>query len=624
MFGAITNDIDTSPRSDGVDAAVIPSEAIEMNVPLTPIRFLRYASEQFAGDLAIVCGDQRFTYARFADRAARLAGALRAVGARSGDRVAFLSTNCHRLLEAYYGVLEADCVLLPLNVRLAPPELSYVLSDAGARFLFVEQALLPLAEAFRRDVPGVERIYLLDGAPQADWLAPHGYDELIAAAAPYHRDVMDVNENALAELFYTSGTSDAPRGVMLTHRNIYLHALSVIASGRTSRDVAASTSCESVMLHTIPLFHANGWGSAHTVTLVGGTHVMVHQFVPADVFRLIEREKVTNCCLVPTMATALVNCPDREKYDISSLHSVMIGGAASAPTLVRDVEDKLGCACISGYGLTETAPVLTVSSIKKGVACDDETRHHKRARAGYAIPGVEVRVVDAVGEDVPRDGETVGEVVARGDVVMDGYWNRPNDTLNAMEGGWFHTGDLATVDDDHYVLIVDRKKDIIISGGENISSLEVEKVLVAHAAVYEAVVIPVPDEKWGEVPKALVVRKPGADVTEPELVEFCRSRLAHYKCPQSVDFLDSFPKTGTGKILKRELRKQYRRGGSRGEAAVRFARVWREARLVSREGSPNVSTVSGPRTKGCDARRPINHLRDDSRAVVRRRSPGKS
>jgi fatty-acyl-CoA synthase len=533
-----------------------------MNVPLTPIRFLRYAAEQFAGDLAIVCGDQRFTYAQFADRAARLAGALRAEGTRSGDRVAFLSTNCHRLLEAYYGVLEADCVLLPLNVRLAPAELAYVLNDAEARFLFVEQALLPLAEAFRREVPGIERIYLLDGAPQADFLAPHSYEELIAAAAPHHREVMDVDENALAELFYTSGTSDTPRGVMLTHRNIYLHALEVIASGRTSRDVVSSTCCDSVVLHTIPLFHANGWGSAHTVTLVGGTHVMVHQFVPAEVLRLIEQEKATNCSLVPTMANALIHCPDREKYDVSSLRCVMIGGAASAPTLVRDVEQAFGCACISGYGLTETCPVLTVSTIKKGVACDDDVRHHKRARAGYAIPGVEVRVVDADGRDVPGDGETVGEVVARGDVIMDGYWKRPNDSLTAMQGGWFHTGDLATVDGDRYVLIVDRKKDIIVSGGENISSLEVEKVLVAHPAVYEAVVIPVPDEKWGEVPKALVVRTPGAHVTEPELVEFCRSRLAHYKCPHTVDFLDSFPKTGTGKILKRELRKMYGGAGA--------------------------------------------------------------
>ena len=529
-----------------------------MNVPLTPIRFLRYAGEQFPDDVAVVCGNERFTYAQFADRAARLAGALRREGVRPGDRVAFLSTNCHRLLEAYYGVLEAECVLLPLNVRLAPPELSYVLNDSGARFLFVERALLPLAEAFRRDVPGIERTYLLDSEPQADWLSPHTYDDLIRTAAPAYCDLMDVDENAVAELFYTSGTSDAPRGVMLTHRNIYLHALTVIAGGQTSRDVASSTSSDTVMLHTIPLFHANGWGTAHTITLVGGTHVMVQQFIPADIFRLIEREKVTACALVPTMANALVNCPDREKYDLSSLRCTMIGGAASSPTLVREVEQKLGGACISGYGLTETSPVLSVSRIKKGVQCDgDERRHDRRARAGYAIPCVEIRVVDADGHDVPRDSESVGELVARGDVVMDGYWKRSDATESAMQGGWFHTGDLATIDSDNYVLIVDRKKDIIISGGENISSLEVEKVLAAHPGVYEAVVIPVPDEKWGEVPKALVVRKPDSQVTGQDLVDFCRTRLAHYKCPRSVDFLDGFPKTGTGKILKRELRKQY-------------------------------------------------------------------
>jgi len=372
-----------------------------MNVPLTPIRFLRYASEQFRDDVAVVCGDERFTYGQFADRAARLAGALRAEGVRSGDRIAFLSTNCHRLLEAYYGVLEADCVLLPLNVRLAPAELSYVLNNAGARFLFVEELLLPLADAFRRDVTGLERIYLLDGQPHTDWLSPNSYDQLIATASPYCREVMSVDENAVAELFYTSGTSDVPRGVMLTHRNIYLHALEVIAAGQTSQDLAATTSCNSVMMHTIPLFHANGWGTAHTITLVGGTHVMVHQFVPAEVFRLIEREKVTACALVPTMANALVNCADRSTYDLSSLQCVMIGGAASSPTLVREVQEKLGCACVSGYGLTETSPVLSVSRIKKGVHCQDaDSRNERRARAGYAIPCVEVRVVDADERDV--------------------------------------------------------------------------------------------------------------------------------------------------------------------------------------------------------------------------------
>jgi len=528
-----------------------------MNIPLTPIRFLRYAREQFPNNVGVVCGDERFTYAQFSDRAARLSGALQAAGTQTGDRIAFLSTNCHRLLEAYYGVLEAGCVLLPLNVRLAPAELAFVLNDSKARFLFLEKQFLPLVEAFRSEVPAIEHFYLLDGWPQADWLEPQSYDELIAAAASVLCNFMDVDEDALAELFYTSGTSDTPKGVMLTHRNIYLHALSAIVGGQTSRATLGKTSCDTVLLHTIPLFHANGWGTAHSITVVGGTHVMVHHFVTTDIFRLIEREKATSCSLVPTMANALLNCPERPKYDLSSLRTIMIGGAASSPTLVREVEQKLGCTCISGYGLTETSPVLAVSPMKKGMQWDKDERYAGQARAGYAIPGVELRVVDAQGNDVPHDGETVGEVVARGDVVMDGYWKRPDASLAVMEGGWFHTGDMATIDRDNYVLIVDRKKDMIVSGGENISSIEVEKVLAAHPNVYEAVVIPVPDDKWGEVPKALVVLKPGTQLAEAELLDFCRSHLSHYKCPHSVEFLESLPKTGTGKLLKRELRKKY-------------------------------------------------------------------
>ena len=365
----------------------------------------------------------------------------------------------------------------------------------------MEQALLPLAEAFRRDVPGIERTYLLDGAPPADWLSPHSYEDLVAAAAPHRRDVMEVDENALAELFYTSGTSDAPRGVMLTHRNIYLHALLVIASGRTSRDVLANTSCDTVTLHTIPLFHANGWGSAHTVTLVGGTHVMVHQFVPADVLRLIDQEKVTNCSLVPTMATALVNCADREKYDLSSLRCVMIGGAASAPTLVRGSRRSSGARVFPDTASPKRPPVLTVSSIKKGVPCDDEARHLKRARAGYAIPGVEVRVVDGEGRDVPRDGETVGEVVARGDVIMDGYWKRPADS-RARHAGWMvpyrRSGDGGQrslradcrPEEGHHR---QRRREHLFARSREGAG--------RAPAVYEAVVIPVPDEKWGEVPR---------------------------------------------------------------------------------------------------------------------------
>jgi len=528
-----------------------------MKIPLTPIRFLRYAREQFPDKVGVVCGDERFTYAQFADRASRLAGALVAAGAKPGDRIAFLSTNCHRLLEAYYGVLEAGCVLVPLNIRLGAPELAFVLNDAQARFLFVEPAFVPLVESFRCSVPSIEFAFLLDGQPQASWLAPNIYDDLVSVSPPFQCDFTQIDEDSVAELFYTSGSSDRPKGVMLTHRNVYLHALSVIAAGQTSTSTLGEMSCKSVLLHTIPLFHANGWGIAHIITVVGGTHVMIHHFNPVEVFRLIEQERVSSCAVVPTMATALVNSPARAQYDLSSLQIINIGGAASSPTLVREVEEKLGCTCISGYGLTETCPTLAKSPMKSDLAFAGEQRYARQAMTGFAIPGVELRVVGPNGEDVPHDGSVMGEIVARGDVVMEGYWGQPDATAAAMLGGWFHTGDVATVDRHNYLQIVDRKKEIIVSGGENISSLEVEKALLAHAEVYEAVVIPVPDEKWGEIPKALVVLKPGSQAREHDLLEFCRSRLSHYKCPRSIEFLESLPKTGSGKVLKRELRQKY-------------------------------------------------------------------
>ena len=519
-----------------------------MNVPLTPIRFLRYAEQQFPHKTAVICGDERYDYAEFGARVGRLAGALQSLNVQAGDRVAFLSTNCHRLLEAYFGVPEAGAVLLPLNIRLSPQELAFVLNDAGVKILFLESAFLPLVEAFRNSAPAVDKFILLDATPSAGWLLPKNYEDLVSAAIPVRRDVMDVDENSLAELFYTSGTSANPKGVMLTHRNIYLHAISVALAHKSSH--------ETVELHTIPLFHANGWGAAHLITFLGATHVMIHRFTTQEVFRLIEQEHVQSCSLVPAMAIALVNCPDRPKFNLSSLERVTLGGAASSPTLVREVEEKLGCTCYSGYGLTETSPVLTVSVMKGGLTWEGERRYQGQARTGFSIPGVEVRVVALDGVDVPADGKTIGEIWARADGVMAGYWHDPEGTAQALAGGWFHTGDMATIDEDGYLLIVDRKKDMIVSGGENVSSLEVEKVLAAHPDVYEAAVIPVPDEQWGEVPKAFVVLKPGSSLSDLGLVEFCRAHLAHYKCPKSVEFVASLPKTATGKFLKKDLRKR--------------------------------------------------------------------
>jgi fatty-acyl-CoA synthase len=520
-----------------------------MNIPLTPVRFLRYADQQFPGKIAVVCGQQRFTYAEFAERARRLAGALRDAGIARGDRVAFLSLNCHRLLEAYYGVLEAGAVLLPLNIRLAPHELAHLLNDSGAKALFLQQEFVPLVESFRKSVPGIENFFVLDSAPQAQWLSRNNYEEMLASATPQRSDIMQFDENSLAELFYTSGTSANPKGVMLTHRNIYLHALSVCISFRTKADA--------IQLHTIPLFHANGWGTAHSVTLVGGRHIMLPRFTCAEVFRLIERERVDSLSLVPIMATALINSPDRQKYDLSSVQWISIGGAASSPTLIRQMEQAFGCECFAGYGLTETAPVLSTAKMKPDMELEDDRRYVAQAMTGYAIPGVELRVVDDDGKDVPCDGKTMGEIVARSDGVMQGYWQQPAETADVMRGGWFHSGDMATMDETGSILIVDRMKDIIVSGGENISSLEVEKALLAHPRVYEAAVIPMPDEKWGEVPKALVIAKPGSSLTESELLEFCRSRIAHYKCPRSIEFVESLPKTATGKVLKQNLRRAY-------------------------------------------------------------------
>jgi fatty-acyl-CoA synthase len=523
-----------------------------MNIPLTPLRCLRYAEQQHSHRTAVVCGSERFTYAQFANRAARLGGALKNAGVTPGDRVAFLSLNCHRLLEAYYGVLEAGAVLLPLNVRLAARELAYILNDSGAKVLFLEKEFLNLVDSLRSELVTIRSFVLLDGSSQAEWVSSLSYEDMLVAATPLQADIMEIDEDAVAELFYTSGTSANPKGVMLTHRNVYLHALHVCLTFDATRDFA--------QLHTIPLFHANGWGVAHVLALIGGKHVILRRFDCAQIFKLIEQEHIYTMCLVPAMAIALVNSPELRQHDLSSLERIIIGGAASAPTLVREVEEKLGVTCISGYGLTETSPALSHSFNKHGRSLEGEQRYARQAMTGFPDPGVEMRVVDDRDQDVPRDGRTVGEIVTRADGVMKGYWNQPEATAEALRGGWFHTGDMATIDEDGYLLIVDRKKDIIVSGGENISSLEVEKALAAHPAVLEVAVIPVPNEKWGEVPKALVVLKPNANATEAELIEFCRSRLTHYKCPHSIEFYEVLPKTGTGKILKRDLRKRFWHG----------------------------------------------------------------
>jgi fatty-acyl-CoA synthase len=522
-----------------------------MNIPLTPLRFLRHAERQYAGRTAVVSRGERFTYQQFGDRVGRLAGALRNVGIQPGERVAFLGTNSHRLLEAYYGVLEAGAVLLPLNIRLSASELSFILNDSGASVLLIDPQFLPLVESFRRQLHSVRIFCQLDGVAEANWLMPQNYDDWLEVASSYRCDIGSIVEDDVAELFYTSGTSAQPKGVMLTHRNIYLHALQTC--------LAFNVENGSVELHTIPLFHANGWGIAHFLTMLGGKHVMVESFDPETIFRFIETEGVNQFNAVPFMATVLINHPKRRDYDFTSLRRVVIGGAASSPTLIREVEEAFSCTCFSGYGLTETSPALSCASMKPELGWTDEERYVGQAMTGYAFAGVELHIAGPNDEWLPEDGKAVGELIARGDGVMKGYWKQPELTAEALRGGWLRTGDMATIDKNGYALIVDRKKDIIVSGGENISSLEVEKAMLAHPAVLEIAVIPVSDSRWGEVPKALVVIKQGASVTETELIDFSRSCLTHYKCPKTVQFVESLPKTGTGKVLKKNLRTQYER-----------------------------------------------------------------
>ncbi|MGA7893392.1 MAG: AMP-binding protein, partial [Candidatus Sulfotelmatobacter sp.] len=419
-----------------------------MNIPLTPVRFLRYSEQQFPRKTAVVCQEYRFTYAEFGNRVGRLAGALRGAGVKAGDRVAFLSLNCHRLLEAYYGVLEAGCVLLPLNHRLAAPELAYILNDSGAAVLFLEEEFVSLVDSFRQNLRTVRSFYQLGGTPQADWLSDHTYEQMLVSATPYREELMAFDEDSVAEMFYTSGTSASPKGVMLTHRNVYLHAMNLA--------VYHHTRYENVLMHTIPLFHANGWGAAHTITSVGGTHVMLPRFVPEEVLRLVERERVSALSLVPIMASALVNSPSRSKYNLGSVEWSVIGGAASSSTLIREVETTLGFKCFSGYGLTETSPSLATAELKPDMQCTPEERYLLQAMTGYAYPGSELRVVDTEDNDVPRDGVTMGEIIARSDGVMAGYWQQPEATAEALRGGWFRTGDMAVIAENGYILIVDR------------------------------------------------------------------------------------------------------------------------------------------------------------------------
>jgi acyl-CoA synthetase (AMP-forming)/AMP-acid ligase II len=506
-------------------------------VPLTPLRCLHRAVDLYGSRIGVISGGREFTFAEFGARCERLATGLPKFGITAGDRVAYLSFNNHQLLEGYFGVIQARAILMPLNVRLSEPELAAILRHSGAKIAIFEDDFADIAGRLGRTCPNVKH-----------WVA---HDEVIDRGCAERADIFSYDEMAIAELFYTSGSTGAPKGVTLSHRTLYLHALGVASEYRDPETM--------VDLLAIPLFHANGWGHPQASTMLGIKQVMVRRFEPAQVFRLIHEHRATYVGLVPTMANALVNAPDRAEWDLSSLRVINIGGAASSPELVERVERAFpGCQCTAGYGLTETSPMITMVQPLDAVWLGERERRERLAMTGRAVVGASVRVVDANLHDVPRDLKTMGEVIVMGDQVMDGYFGDPDATSAAMSGPWLHTGDMAVWDEDGYIQIVDRKKQIIISGGENISSLEVEAAIFAHPAVMECAVVAAPDPKWGEVPAAIVVLKGGATLTREDLLGFLQQRLGRFKLPRIIEFSsDPLPKTGTGKIRKNELRERF-------------------------------------------------------------------
>ena len=511
---------------------------------------MRRARRLYGDREAVVDGSLRHTYEQFFDRCGRWAGALRAAGVQKGDRVAYIAPNTHTNLEGFYAVPMLGAVIVPMNYRLNADDFRYIINHSGASIVCAHADYLETVDGIRADLPGVRHFFALEGARDG-W---QDYEAAIAAGTELSNPPA-VEERDLLAINYTSGTTSRPKGVMITHRNAWMNSVGTL--------IHAPMTCADRYLWTLPMFHANGWTFVWTVTAVGAVHVCLRKVDPASVYDHVSRERITMMCAAPTILVGLANAPADLRAALPRGVRVMTAGAPPAPVTIARIEDECGWSVTHVYGLTETAPFITVCEPRsEHDALPADRRAVIKARQGVElVTSGEVRVVDDHEREVPHDGTTLGEIVARGNVVMDGYFNDPEATAKAFRGGWFHSGDAAVVHPDGYIEIRDRFKDIIISGGENISSVEVEAMLLRHPAVMEAAVVGVTDERWGESPHAFIVVRPGATTSADDLRQFSRAQLAHFKVPSAFHFIDALPKTATGKIQKYVLR-----GGASGIA----------------------------------------------------------
>jgi acyl-CoA synthetase (AMP-forming)/AMP-acid ligase II len=506
---------------------------------LTPTSFLLRSGKVYADRVAVIDGERRFTYAEFLDRCLRLGGALRNMGVAEGGRVAVLAPNTHVLLEAHYGVPFAGAVLVALNVRLTASDLSHIVAHSGAQVLIYDFEQEAVAADIASQLGGGLRL-VRAGRPEDQ------YERLLAGSAPYHRAVSD--ERGLISINYTSGTTGKPKGVMYHHRGAYLQALAMAMETRLD--------CESTFLWTLPMFHCNGWCFTWGVTVAGATHLCLRKLDPSLVWKHLRESGVTHFNGAPTVLVMLAWHATAGK--LGRTVRVATGGAPPTPAILQRMTE-LGMDMTHLYGLTETfgpAAICEWRSEWSGLAIEEQARIKARQGVGNVI-SQQLRVVDAHGKDVPADGRALGEIALRGNNVMLGYYQDELATRKAVPDGWFRTGDLGVMHPDGYIEIKDRAKDIIISGGENIASVEIERSLCSHPAVMEAAVVAAPDPKWGEVPVAFVTLKSGAAATEGELTAHTREHMAHFKTPKRVVFGD-LPKNATGKIQKFVLRERAR------------------------------------------------------------------